>query len=304
MKHVFITGATSMVGIALLEKCIENQVYATILTRENSLNNHRLPQSEYINYIYEDITNLKYVVVEQKFDVFYHLGWTGTDKIQRNSALKQYANIQITLDAIYLAKKIGCTKFIGTGSQAEYGRVSGIVSSDTPVNPDTAYGIAKYTAGKLGSILAKEIGLEFVWGRIFSVYGIHDNPHTMISSCISNLLQKKEFLLTPCEQIWNYLFSEDVGEALYSLGIKGKDQSFYCIGHPKSYPLKKYLAIIAEQLQGKEYIKIGALEYSPFQVMNLSPDVSSLQIDTGFTPSTSFEEGIKKTVSFLKDNSK
>ena len=50
----------------------------------------------------------------------------------------QEPNIQYTMDAVCLAKRLGCKLFVGAGSQAEYGRVDGKIGSNTPVNPEVA----------------------------------------------------------------------------------------------------------------------------------------------------------------------
>ena len=303
MKKVFITGATSMIGIALIDECIKNQVKATILVRENSPNNHRLPQSEYIEYFYGDLEYLSDLVIDNDYDAFYHFAWLGTDKTQRNLAEIQFKNIQITLNCIHFAKKINCKKFIGAGSQAEYGKIDGIITPETNVNPDIAYGIAKYTAGRLGNILAQELGIEFIWGRIFSVYGKYDNTHTMISQCIKSIKEKTIFHLTPCEQLWNYLYSEDIGLAFFLLGKSTKAQGIYNIAHTDSMPLKNYIQTIIEITKGQEFLKIGALEYQKNQVMNLNPDISKLQQDIGFIPKYSFEEGLYRTICSFDINS-
>ena len=85
-----------------------------------------------------------------------------------------------------------------------------IITPETNINPDIAYGIAKYTAGCLGDILEQELGSEFIWGS-YSMYDKRDNTHTMISQCIKSIKEKTIFNFTPCEQLWNYLYSEDIG---------------------------------------------------------------------------------------------
>ena len=54
----------------------------------------------------------------------------------------QNANIKYTLDAVELAKRLGCKTFIGAGSQAEYGRVEGTISEKTDKNPENGYALA------------------------------------------------------------------------------------------------------------------------------------------------------------------
>ena len=92
--------------------------------------------------------------------------------------------------------QINCKNFISAGSQAEYGKMDDIIMPETNINPDIAYGIAKYTAGCLGDILEQELGSEFIWGS-YSMYDKRDNTHTMISQCIKSIKEKTILNFTP-----------------------------------------------------------------------------------------------------------
>ena len=61
----------------------------------------------------------------------------------------QNNNVKYALQAVKAAKELGCTRFVGAGSQAEYGRVEGTLTPDTPAFPENGYGIAKLCAGQM-----------------------------------------------------------------------------------------------------------------------------------------------------------
>ncbi|MGL5052197.1 MAG: NAD-dependent epimerase/dehydratase family protein [Cetobacterium sp.] len=309
MKKIIITGATSMIGIALIEECIKNRVYVTAISRENSYNLKRLPISEFVNIIECDISDLENLIkiCPKDYDIFYHFAWEATGKKDRDNPILQNKNIENTLKALKVSKDLGCHTFIGSGSQAEFGRVDkDQISPSVLANPETSYGIAKYTACKLAQIYAEQIGINYIWGRIFSVYGKWDNEGTMIKTTIDKILNLEETSFTKAEQMWDYLYSEDAGRAFYLMGIKGKDKAIYCIGSGKAKPLKEYIEIIGDKLAIKKDLGIGKLEYSKNQVMRLCADISNLTEDTGFYPKYEFEEGIEKTIlwkkSFLKES--
>ena len=58
--------------------------------------------------------------------------------------------------------------------------------------------------------------------------------------------------------------------------------------------------VIQEMLDKNAELGIGEIEYAPGQVMYLCADISDLQKDTGFTPTTPFEEGIQKTIDWAR----
>lgn len=302
MKRIVLTGATSMLGVALIQECIKNKTEVFALLRPDSKKISRLPISNLIHIIPSELKHLENLKVENRgYDAFYHFGWTGTDKESRNDPDEQMMNIKYTLDAVRLAKRMGCCAFIGAGSQAEYGRVSDIISPSTAVNPDNSYGIAKYAAGQLSSILCKELGMKHIWTRIFSIYGLYDNEATMVMYSINQLIKEEKPFFTKSEQVWDYLYSEDAARAFYLIGVSGRDQSLYCIGSGKARPLIEYIKIIRDCIDERLQLGIGDIAYSPNQVMHLCADISNLVEDTGFYPEIDFREGIKRTISWVKE---
>ena len=155
---IAITGATSMLGIATIKECINQNINIIAFCRPLSKNLNRIPNNDFVRVIECDLDSMQEFNVEQlKADVFIHFGWTFTDKEGRNNPSKQMKNVQYTLDAVSLAQRLGCRKFIGAGSQAEYGTPNTILKDDTPVNPVVPYGVAKYAAGKFAKIECEKI---------------------------------------------------------------------------------------------------------------------------------------------------
>ena len=306
MDRAIITGATGMIGIALIEECVKQGVSVVAITRPQSVKKSLLPESDLISIVECELSEYDILadLVPKGNGVFYHFAW-GATGIQRNVSVEyQCENIKYTLYALKAAGLIGCSKFIGAGSQAEYGYISdGRIGAETTVNPNTPYGISKYAAGKLSMIKAAEIEIDCIWARIFSVYGKHDKPTTMISTAISKMLKDEETAFTKAEHYWDYLYSEDAGLALYLLGKAGKDQEVYCIGSGCSNPLKYYIHIIWDLIKPQHAPGIGQIPYMDQQVLHLHADIDSLIRDTGFYPRYSFEMGIKETIEFMKKNS-
>lgn len=306
MKRIVLTGATSMIGVALIKECIENNVQVLAIVRCNSQNIMRIPKSELVDIVECDLENLQEVTFSAyKYDVFYHLAWDFTARKFRDEPYRQNKNVNYTLDAVNLAFKLGCHTFIGAGSQAEYGRTGETaMSPETPINPDIAYGIAKYSAGKLSRLMCRDLGMKHIWTRIFSVYGPYDNDNTMIMYAINKLLAHERPSFTKSEQLWDYLYCGDAAQALYLLGSKGKDKSVYCIGSGAIYPLYNYIYKIRDNINKELAIGIGDREYTENQVMHLCADVTNLIKDTGFQPRYSFDEGIKLTIGWVKSQNK
>ncbi len=295
MKSIAVTGATSMIGVALIKQCIQNNIQVLALIRPGTKRIDRLPVSDLITAINCDLDALNSVQINfTGIDIFYHIGWSYTDKEGRKSPELQERNVQYTLDAVRLAHKLGCKRFVGTGSQAEYGRVKSIIGPQTPVNPETAYGVAKYASGKLSQFECENLGIEHIWIRVFSVYGTNDNEGTLLTTFISKVQANEQMQLTKCEQIWDFLHEDDAGCALFLLGEKGNTGKIYCLGSGIRSSLLSFLETAKNIVNPLYQLSAGTLPYSEQQVMFLCADISSLTKDTGWQPVISFEEGIRK----------
>jgi nucleoside-diphosphate-sugar epimerase len=297
MKNVIVSGATSMLGLALLEQCIIAGVNIQALIQKGSPKRFRIPRSPLVRVIECDLDEYAFLNIPAgDYDVFYHFAWSYTDNASRNLVEEQARNIQYTLDALKLAGKCEVKRFVGAGSQAEYGLARGIISPTAKVAPVSAYGIAKYSAGRMASILAKQIGMCFIWTRVFSTYGVNDMDSTMIMYCIGKLLKGELPILTKCEQKWDYLNCRDAAKAFFLLGEQGKDQEIYNIGSGIARPLRDYVETMRDCINPALPLGIGKREYAADQIMYLCADIENLVRDTSFQAEIDFYAGIKEVI--------
>ncbi|MDC7278829.1 NAD(P)-dependent oxidoreductase [Butyrivibrio fibrisolvens] len=296
--RVVVTGATSMLGVALIKECIENKNTVLAIVREGSSRLARLPESEYLQVEYADLDGLDSFQGDgTPYDVFYHFAWGHTNKAERDYPLAQEDNIRTTLKAVELANKLGCKRFVGAGSQAEYGGCEGIISEETVPHPVTSYGIAKYSANMLSKRMCEQLGIKHIWARIFSVYGCYDNEGTMINYGIDKFLKGEEANFSAGLQTWNYLFESDAGRMFYLLGSKDIDAGIYHVAGNESKPLRQFIESISNQFVNA---KCNFAEPGDTVVYGIEPDTKKSYSNLGFTPAVSFEEGIKKVIEFRR----
>jgi len=304
MKKAIITGPTGAIGIALINKLISENVEVVAVCRAGSKRINRIPVNPLVKLIECSLPELEKLpeLLDGKYDVFYHFGWDGTFGNSRNNMHGQNLNVKYTLDAVEVASILGCHTFIGAGSQAEYGRFEGKLNATTPVNPENGYGIAKLCAGQMSRILCEQKNMKHIWTRILSVYGPFDGEATMVMSTIGKLLNHEKPKFTKGEQEWDYLYSEDAARAMFLLGDKGVNGKIYCIGGGTARPLSEYIEVIRDSIDANAELGLGDVPYGDNQVMYLCADIAELKEDTGFYPHYSFEEGIKKTIEWYKQN--
>lgn len=295
-KRIVITGPTGAIGMALIKKCIEQRTAVLAICHKGSKRIANIPKNPLVEVLELDLAD--YHTFEpkgiEKYDVFYHLAWNGTFGDTRNDMPLQVKNIRYTLDAVALAKRLGCHTFVGAGSQAEYGRVEGLLRPDTPAFPENGYGMAKLCAGQMSRTVCEQLGMNHIWTRILSVYGPYDGKDTMVMSSIRKMLTNEPTEFTKGEQLWDYLYSEDAADALLALGTDGVHGKVYCLGSGEAHPLSWYIEIMHKLSNSTADIGLGKMPYRDKQVMHLQADISELQKDVGFEPKTSFEKGISQ----------
>ena len=305
MKRVAVTGATSMIGAALIEECVRNGIEVIAFVRRGSVKLDRLPDSPLVRTVEAELNELGAVEAESglQADVFYHLGWA-TGHANRGNVRLQADNIQYTLDAVDLAERLGCKRFIGAGSQAEYGVTNEILTADTAACPVTPYGIAKLAAGSLSRIACEQKGLEHIWVRVLSIYGVHDKPNTLISQLVQHALRDEPMELSGCEQTWDYLYESDAGRAFLETGRRGVAGKIYVLGSGDGRRLKSYVDELTEMVNRDYRPDFGKKPYGPTQPMHLQADIAELTEDTGWKPLVSFAEGVREMLALQKKSQK
>jgi len=300
IRRAIVTGGTGMLAMALERLLGSEGVEVTLLVRPNSARMGQLAVSPGTSVIECDLKEL-HALEAGRHDAFYHFGWEGTFGPARDDTALQCRNIQCTLDAVELAARLGCEVFVGAGSQAEYGRTEDVLTESTPCKPETCYGIAKLAAGRLSRAACGQRGMRHVWARILSVYGPGDNPQTMMMSCTRSLLQGERMSFTPGEQRWDYLYSGDAAQALYLMGMHGRDGAVYPLASGQPRTLREYICAARDVIDSSIEVGIGELPYPPGQVMRLEGDIGALVRDTGFAPTIAFEDGVNLTTNWLAE---
>lgn len=296
--RIVLTGATSMIGVALINECMSNGDTVLAIVRQGTSRLSRLPQSELIQIEYADLDNLDNVTGDgQPYDVFYHFAWGHTAKAERDLPIVQEDNIRTTLEAVKLANKLGCKKFVGAGSQAEYGNYNCMITEDTVPNPITSYGISKYSAYMLSRRMCEQLGIKHIWARIFSVYGCNDNEGTMLNYAIDQFIKGESASFSAATQTWNYLYESDAGRMFYLLGKKDIESGIYHVASSESKPLRQFIEQVASKF---ENAKCEFRNAEDNIVYGIKPNIEKSYNLLGFKSEISFDEGINNIIAYRK----
>ena len=80
MKKIVVTGATSMIGSALIEECVKHDIEVYAVLRSASGKQDRLPDSSLVHLIDSSLETLEELpeLIPQGCDTFYHIAWGNT----------------------------------------------------------------------------------------------------------------------------------------------------------------------------------------------------------------------------------
>lgn len=299
MKTALVTGATGFIGQALVVGLIERGVRVTALVHSRN----GLAQRPGLTIVEGTLPcgpELAEVVQGGPYDVLYHLAWQGVSTTKKNNPAIQISNIQLCVSAMWLARETCCKRVVFTGSISEYAYADGPVSGSEPPSPCDLYAAAKASAHLFCSVLSQQQGTPINWLLVPSVYGPGRTDNNLISYAIRTLLAGEKPSFTKLEQKWNYLYIDDLVESLYLTGEKGKPGRTYATGG-EEYPLREYVEILRNQINPALPLGIGEYPYKLGNIDNSEVDIAKFHADTGYVPQVSFEQGIKKTISFFAD---
>ena len=293
-KSAVVTGAAGFIGYHLVQKLLQEDYLVHAVVRPGSKHNERLSKHENLR-LYE-ISQAEYgrmaEIVGETAEVFFHLAWQAGS---RDDFALHHTNMEAVLAALRAAKALSCRRFLAVGSQAEYGPTEGTITEETALHPVNAYGAAKVAACYLTQRLAAQLGVEWLWGRIFSIYGKYENEGHLLRELVAVLSDGREFSMTAARQTWDFLYAEDCAAALIALAEKGRVGEVYNIADGRCRPLREFTEEARCIVASDGVIHDGERGDA---VYGIAPSVKKLPEDTGWHPQTAFEDGIRKGYEF------
>ncbi|MCR4660958.1 MAG: NAD(P)-dependent oxidoreductase [Clostridia bacterium] len=296
MKNVIITGCNGFIGQKLTEYLLAKDITVIGMDIVKSKNN-------YNNFIFFELDFKQDFVrslEKYKIDVVYHLAWCGVSTIDKNNPDKQFVNISLTYKVLELANFLKIKKIVIPGSMSEFSRYNSPVTGYEADSPADLYAATKVAIRKISYQYCLSNDLDLNWMLITSVYGPGRSDSNLIVSCINKILNNEVVETTKLEQKWDYIYIDDLINAFYLIGLKGKKNKIYPVGSNSVFALHDYVKIIFELMDYRNYDGIGKLPYKNNYIDNSIPNVNILIEDTGFKPKCSFKFGINKVIEELR----
>lgn len=304
LGRTLVIGGTGFVGSHLARRLADPSAPVDCLAFTDRGQESRLPQVDGIVPLPVDPSSdgsLARALSSGPYDVVFNLAAAGvradsrapTDLLQGNPLL---------LSRLLLALRDAPPRlFVHTGSWLEYAPSGSRrhLTEESSLLCDSLYGASKAAATLLGNALALQLGIPFVIPRLFSVFGPGESPERLIPHVVSGLAAGREVDLTTGTQVRDFVFIEDVLDALVAASSAEVPEHHrvynVCSGRPTS--VRAVAEMVADAMnKSRQLLAFGKKTGRSDEPEWAVGDPSRMRDATGWTTHTTIEEGIRLTV--------
>lgn len=299
MRKVLLTGITGFLGSHIAEILTKNNIEVIGLKRSTSNLSRCISFADDIKWI--DLDNggdWKAQVIAQSPTEIIHCAWIGVEANDRNQWSLQAKNIQLLIDLLEITQGLDLKKFIFLGSQAEYGNISHKVSEDDGVEPMNAYASIKLSCLQILKTYAELHHINWVWLRVFSVFGERESENWLIPSVINTIKTGTEMDFTGGEQQYAYLYAGDFAKILLSIVEHKIKSGVYNVSANHTLTLKSLISQIRDAINPSFQLNFGAIPYRQNQSMHIQGDITKLTNEIGMIDFTDFNVALSKTLNY------
>lgn len=229
-------------------------------------------------------------------EIVIHAAWSGVDNASRSDRSQISDNVPASCALIEACIQAGVRKFVGIGSQAEYGRLAGRISERTPTEPTSLYGSAKLAVMRLSSQLAAQSGMPFAWMRLFSTYGPGDNANWLIPSLVEQMLDGKRPRTTLGTQLWDYLYIDDVASGILAVANEERATGTFNLGSGEPVPVRSIVEAIRDRVAPAMALVFGEIPFGPTQIMHMEADITRIKDLANWSPRVDLATGLDLTI--------
>lgn len=213
-------------------------------------------------------------------------------------------NVQGTLNLLQNAKEFKIQRYLQVSTDEVYGSLgkTGYFTEETPITPNSPYSASKASADLLVRAYFETYKMPVLTTRCSNNYGPFQYPEKLIPLFISNLLNSEQVpVYGDGMNIRDWLYVYDHCDAIDTVLHKGKVGDVYNIGGNNEKANIEITKLLVSEL-GKNETSIKYVEDRLGHDRRYAIDSSKIQNELGWTPSVTFEEGIKLTIDWYLKN--
>lgn len=314
-KKVLVTGAGGFIGSHLVEALIERGAEVNTIIRYNSRNDwgmlEYLPLSakKDLNLTTGDIIDFGIVKNAVKnCDIVFHLAaLIGIPYSYVAPESYVNTNIKGTLNIMQASLEEGVEKIIHTSTSEVYGTAKYVpIDEDHPLQGQSPYSASKIGADMLAHSYFLSFNMPVAIIRPFNTFGPRQSARAVIPTIISQALSTPEINLGSLSPVRDLTYVKDTVNGFIS--VAESDASIgeiINIGNGKGITVGELAKKILDLMGcSKTVIRADDARIRPekSEVMQLICDNSKAKKLLGWFPQYSLDEGLKETITWIKQN--
>lgn len=319
MKSYLVTGGAGFIGSSLCEILLKENNKVIIIDNFCNYYNSQIKENNVVNLINSENCKLyradirdreavKKVFDENSIDIVIHLAaMAGVRPSIENPILYQEVNCLGTQNILEEMKEHNIKNIVMASSSSVYGNCK-----ETPFREDMIvdFAISPYAASKKANevmthVYHKLYDFNVMMLRFFTVYGPKQRPDLAINKFTKLMINDESIpMYGDGTTARDYTYIDDIVDGIMkSSDYLNKNNNVYEIinlGNSSPISLRDMIGVIAKTLNKEA--KIEQLPMQPGDVQITYADITKAKKLIGYNPCTSFEDGIKKFVSWYKEN--
>ncbi|MFJ3925656.1 dTDP-glucose 4,6-dehydratase [Streptomyces sp. NPDC090022] len=207
---------------------------------------------------------------------------------------------QVLLDA---ARKHGVGRFVHISTDEVYGSIGeGSWTEEWPLVPNSPYSASKASSDLLALAYARTHGMDVVVTRCSNNYGHYQFPEKVIPLFVSNLMDgRKVPLYGNGGNVRDWLHVSDHCRGIDLAMRGGRAGEVYNIGGGTELTNKELTGVLLEAA-GLGWDMVEHVEDRKGHDLRYSIDISKIGAELGYAPQVTFEDGIKATIDWYREN--
>ena len=308
-KKIVITGGAGFIGSNLAAAFFEENEVTVVddLSTGNIKNIQSLIDAQEINYINGDVTDQDLLgrILKGIDYVFHEAAIPSVPRSIRDPLKTNNANITGTLVCLNAARKANVKRFIFASSSSVYGDTPTLPKHEgMTANPLSPYALTKFTGEQYCRLFSDIYGLSTISLRYFNVFGPHQNAKSEYAAVIPRFILRsmKEMELEVYgdgEQTRDFTFINDVVHA-NALAAESSETGIFNIASGRRISINEVAQRVSKILGKNVETRFECSRKG--DVMHSMADISKAEKDLNYYPEFSFNEGLKKTISWFKAN--
>ena len=231
-------------------------------------------------------------------DLCIHLAWYAVP----GKYLAAPENVECVSGSLRMLRALaqgGCRRAVFVGSCFEYEFGPEPLREEGPVQPQSLYAASKLATRLMGEQLARLLGIEFVWARLFYLYGPFEDRRRLVPYVIDTLLRGEPVEVTQGTQMRDFLHVADVASALTALALS-EGTGVVNVGSGKPVTVRQVVSTLESLVGRPGLVRFGARPENPTDPPHVSADNRKLIAATGWHPAHDLESGLRHTIAWSR----